>query len=61
MINKQVMKDAVKYFREHGIISSGIVQRKFKITGNAAVELCKSIEKRFPNLWREGRERMNIR
>jgi hypothetical protein len=33
--------------------------RKFKLSLESALEICQIIEKRFPNLWREGREEFN--
>jgi hypothetical protein len=56
MINKKIMSAAVKYFKENKIISSALLMRKFKIDCDLAIEICKIIEKRFPNLWREGRK-----
>lgn len=55
MIDKKTMSEAVKYFKEHGIMTAALAMRRYKIECKAALHLCAMIEKRFPNLWREGR------
>lgn len=57
MIDKKTMSEAVKHFKEHGIMTSALAMRRYKIECKAAVHLCETIKKRFPNLWREGRSK----
>jgi len=56
-IEPKIMTEAVKYFKEHGIMTSALAMRRYKLQCKAALHLCTIIEKRFPNLWREGKER----
>lgn len=56
-INSKIMSEAVKYFKLNGIISSALLMRKFKIDCKAALHIRNYIEKRFPNIWRDGKER----
>ncbi len=51
------MSKCVKFFKESHFISTANVQMKARVDFDTAVEICNQIKKRFPNLWREGRER----
>lgn len=57
MIDKKLMSNCVKCFKEHGVITPAFIVRKFKTNFQIAIEICDKIKKRFPNLWREGREK----
>ncbi len=56
-IPPEIMSKCVKFFKSNGVISSAHVQMKAKVSFDVAAEICKQIEKRFPNLWREGKEK----
>lgn len=53
----EIMSKCVKFFKSNGVISTAHVQMKARVEYETAVEICKKIEKRFPNLWREGKEK----
>jgi len=55
-IPTETLSKAVKLFKSNRMISTALLMRKFKISCEMAIEICEIIEKRFPNLWREGRE-----
>jgi hypothetical protein len=55
-ISPETLSKAVKLFKSTRIISTALLMRKFKLSFENALEICQIIEKRFPNLWREGRE-----
>lgn len=56
-IPPEIMSKCVKFFKINGVISNTHVQMKAKVGYETAVEICKQIEKRFPNLWRVGKEK----
>jgi hypothetical protein len=58
-IPPETLSKAVKLFKSTRMISTALLMRKFKLSFESALEICKMIEKRFPNLWREGREEFN--
>lgn len=51
------MSEVVKLFKANGVVTPALIVLKFKLEFEAANEICSTIEKRFPNLWREGKER----
>lgn len=58
-ISPETLSKAIKLFKSSRIISTALLMRKFKLSLESALEICQIIEKRFPNLWREGREEFN--
>lgn len=55
-IPPEMMSECVKYFKEHKFIARTYIQRKHKISSQLSQEICQKIEKRFPNLWKNGRD-----
>ena len=51
------MSKCVKFFKLNGIISTTHIQMKARVDFERALIIRDQIQKRFPNLWREGRER----
>jgi hypothetical protein len=58
-ISPETLSRAVKLFKSTRMISTSLLMRKFKLDCKAALQICELIEKRFPNLWREGRDEFN--
>ena len=56
-IPTEIMSKCVKFFKSNGVITHAHVQMKARVGFEVATEICKQIEKRFPNLWREGKEK----
>ncbi len=56
-IDPKITSQAIKDFKLNGIITSALAMRRYKLECKAALHLCKLIEKRFPNLWKQGRKR----
>ena len=55
-ISPETLSQSVKYFKSTRYISTGLLMRKFKVSFEHATEISEIIKKRFPNLWREGKE-----
>lgn len=53
----KTMSEAVKLFKANGVVTPALIVRKFKLEFDGAKEICSTIEKRFPNLWRDGKEK----
>ncbi len=56
-VNPKILSEATKDFKKSGITSTSLLMRKHKINVEMAVMIRDTIEKRFPNLWREGQEK----
>jgi hypothetical protein len=59
IIQPKTLSQCVKLFKSTKHISTALLMRKFKLSFESALEICQIIEKRFPNIWREGREEFN--
>jgi hypothetical protein len=57
IVSSKTMSGCVKYFKENRIISTGYIIRKYKLSFEMAQEVSNIIAKRYPNIWREGREK----
>ena len=56
-INPKIQSEAIKDFKKTGLTSAIFLRRKYKISLEMAIMIRDTIEKRFPNLWREGKEK----
>jgi hypothetical protein len=49
----KMFKEAIKYFKDTGIVTPHFLMRKFKIDHLYALKICLEVAEKFPNLWKD--------
>jgi hypothetical protein len=60
-IDFYTLSESIKYFRLGNMISPHLLMRKYKVSYDMGKYICDTIERRFPNLWRHGKEKLEFR
>jgi hypothetical protein len=59
-IPPELMSAAVKDFKKYGLINASYLLRKYQISLEMAIMIRDAIEKRFPNLWKQGKTKYGL-